>query len=243
MLIIYGRYSTRIKSLKPEELDLKPVIDQPHTIEIRQQIFHIFWIPIFPLKKIFSIRKNGKLYDLPLPYTRAVMTKKWRTPLYSYALIIIFAVFIFHRPIIKFIQHNTPGIEYKIVNHQEVPIDKWFQKNLIKQINELRPENVLIFETAEKRSPRLFLRILAVEGNLLKCQKVMIYEADEPLEVSFTTLRELEPYMVRFNVEKEKVISSVAPNKNSTLLKNSEYLYLNDYVGGYALKKIVFMNE
>ena len=63
MSILFGWNSYLLKSIAPIELGLS-ANDLPNTrIEYRQRYFHLFFIPLFPIGRIWTVRKEGKLYE------------------------------------------------------------------------------------------------------------------------------------------------------------------------------------
>ena len=65
-MIIYGHNHFRQRSFIPTELGLPQSFNE-YNIEIRQRYFHLFWIPFFPIGKIWGLRKHAdnKLYEMP----------------------------------------------------------------------------------------------------------------------------------------------------------------------------------
>ena len=84
--MVFGWYSFLIKMFRPEELEWLPEDFDGTTIEIRQKVFHIFWIPIFPIGKLYAFRMGDSLYELPGAY-EAVLKEMGvaKTPWYSFA--------------------------------------------------------------------------------------------------------------------------------------------------------------
>ena len=92
MKIFFGSRDFKIKEIHPNELGL--IDDRDYHIEIRQKYFHIYWIPFFGLGKIWGIRRNGELYELPVEYIHEIKRRniKVRSPWYTYALPILVLV-------------------------------------------------------------------------------------------------------------------------------------------------------
>lgn len=88
--IAYGWYTFKIKSYTPTDLGLENDENDNTTFEVRQRCFHLFWIPVFGMGKVYAIRKEGKLYDLPEEYI-ALITKqhKHKTPFYTFSFPIL----------------------------------------------------------------------------------------------------------------------------------------------------------
>jgi len=89
MSIIFGHKHFKIKEINPQELGLPD--DYDYHIEIRQKYFHIYWIPFFGLGKIWAIRRNGELYELPNEYHHLIQERQIevKSPWYTYTLCIL----------------------------------------------------------------------------------------------------------------------------------------------------------
>lgn len=89
MAIVFGWYSFPIKKFSSTDLNIDlPDVD-PVNFEIRQQIFHLFWIPVFPLYKIYGIRRDKLLYEVTPSIERVLKGQSFRTPWYSFMLPIL----------------------------------------------------------------------------------------------------------------------------------------------------------
>ena len=91
-MLIFGHYSFCIQKHHPSELPFKHDLQPDDTIELRMQVVHVFWIPIFPFGKIWIINpgngNKGKVNEqmsqvLDLHFGRR------RTPWYSFLGIIL----------------------------------------------------------------------------------------------------------------------------------------------------------
>jgi hypothetical protein len=89
MRIVFGHRNFKIREIHPQELGL--IDNTDFNIEIRQKYFHLYWIPFFGLGKIWAIRKNGELYELPIEYIHEIKRRniKVRSPWYTYTLPIL----------------------------------------------------------------------------------------------------------------------------------------------------------
>jgi hypothetical protein len=86
MRIVFGHRNFKIREIHPQELGL--IDNTDFSIEIRQKYFHLYWIPFFGLGKIWAIRRNGELYELPVEYIHEIKRRniKVRSPWYTYTL-------------------------------------------------------------------------------------------------------------------------------------------------------------
>lgn len=79
--IIFGWYTTKIKSYTPEDLELD--YSHPH-YQVRQRIFHIMYIPIIPIGKVYVFKQDKKFYKAPEIVKKQIKERKdYRTPWYS----------------------------------------------------------------------------------------------------------------------------------------------------------------
>lgn len=90
MTFFFGWYSFKLKSYSASDLNIDSIDTIGVTFEIRQKCFHIFWIPFFSLGKVYVMRRNNELYEIPEAYTQLIKSKdKIRTPFYTYSILII----------------------------------------------------------------------------------------------------------------------------------------------------------
>lgn len=92
-MIVFGHNNFKIKTFTPKELNL-PIDErlQGAEIQIRQRYAHIFWIPFFPIGKIWGIKyaDSKELYELPEPIKSKIKQHhSIKTPWYSFLLIIL----------------------------------------------------------------------------------------------------------------------------------------------------------
>lgn len=91
-MIIFGHNNFKIKSFSPEEAGLPASEDNNFTFEVRQKYFHLFWIPFFPIGKVWILKKVGDEESYTIPAHIEVKVKKnvsVGTPWYSFALVFI----------------------------------------------------------------------------------------------------------------------------------------------------------
>ena len=93
--IVFGTSSFKLKSFAPIDVGIfdKDIGDNP--IEVRQKYFHLFYIPVFSLGKIYAYRIGDDLYNLSEEHINLIKAKKRiRTPFYTYSAIIIPLLFV-----------------------------------------------------------------------------------------------------------------------------------------------------
>lgn len=90
MLFVIGTYSFRIKTFYPADLHLAVNDYKNCTFEIRQKVFHIMYIPVFPTSTIYVMRNKGVLHETT-GLIAASMKLKWnkKSPWYAYLLPIL----------------------------------------------------------------------------------------------------------------------------------------------------------
>lgn len=88
MRIIFGTYSFKLKAVDVSKFNLK--IGEDNLCEIRQEVFHIFFIPFFPTGKEYGVRKAKDFHKLSVEAKKVFKSKyKPRTPWYSFSGLII----------------------------------------------------------------------------------------------------------------------------------------------------------
>ena len=95
-MIVFGHNNFKIKTIKSSELDYSTDLrNQTFEIEVRQKYAHLFWIPFFPIGKIWGIRKENdpNLYEMPGSLKALIPEHiNVKTPWYSFALIVLAGV-------------------------------------------------------------------------------------------------------------------------------------------------------
>jgi len=94
MRIVFGYNNFLIKSYSAEELGINNEQGASQIkFEVRQRYAHFFWIPFFPIGKMWVLKKPGNddLYKMPEELQAAIISQhgKPRTPWYSFALILL----------------------------------------------------------------------------------------------------------------------------------------------------------
>lgn len=93
MLIVFGTYGFAIKKYTTDELGIRTESDTPINIEVRQKVFHIFYIPFFPISKSYAMRINDKLYELPAEHHATVDAQgAVKSPWYAFSIPILIIV-------------------------------------------------------------------------------------------------------------------------------------------------------
>jgi hypothetical protein len=93
-MIIFGWNHFLIRQWLPHELGLTHPDEQAdYHVEVRQKYFHVFWIPFFPIGKMWGIRNyaDDQLYDIRHDAMAHIEEQNVepRAPWYSYSGLII----------------------------------------------------------------------------------------------------------------------------------------------------------
>lgn len=123
MSVVFGWYSFKLKTYKAEDLKIDNEKWNGSTFEIRQKVFHLFWLPLFSLGKVYGLRKNGELYDIPELLKYKLEEKNVKTPWYSYFIpitlivgLIAFGIFMFIAESVgKYQRDSLDNDQYEIV--------------------------------------------------------------------------------------------------------------------------------
>lgn len=95
-MIVFGHNNFKIKTLSSRELNIPKENGQEDIeIQVRQKYAHLFWIPFFPIGKIWAFKRKGDstLYELPETIKERIKDRyDIKTPWYSFSLIILAAL-------------------------------------------------------------------------------------------------------------------------------------------------------
>ncbi len=97
-MIVFGHNNFRIKKYTIEQVGSE--FDEGWEgvlFEVRQRYFHLFWIPFFPIGKMYTIKKPGDSdkYEMPASFQQTINSKfgkEIKTPWYSWFLFVAAAV-------------------------------------------------------------------------------------------------------------------------------------------------------
>lgn len=97
-MIVFGHNNFKIKSYTIDQVGSE--FDEGWEgvrFEVRQRYFHLFWIPFFPIGKLFAVRKPGDdgKYEMPVQFQQTIESKyghELKTPWYSWFLFLLAAV-------------------------------------------------------------------------------------------------------------------------------------------------------
>jgi hypothetical protein len=143
MSIVFGWYSFIIKSFTPKDLNIEGEDHGNISFEVRQKCFHLFWIPFFGLGKIYGLRKNGELFQLPEDVIAKIKSlKRIRTPWYTFSLpILLLAGYIGYQIDEKYSQYK--GYVY---NKEKFEVNL---ASIEKEISRLSPDHYIKIKEAD----------------------------------------------------------------------------------------------
>ncbi|WP_158977315.1 hypothetical protein [Cellulophaga sp. L1A9] len=232
-MIIFGLRSLKLKSYSFEEIGIANENSPKSRVEYRQKYFHLFFIPFFPVKKFFALRKeDGKLYDLNYSLTYKIedaIKDKPKTPWYSFLVFIL--IFIMYFSIFC-------NLQYKSFKDKQSDIKNYEKKALQnkKELNNLNT-NYLIKLTPSNspyymyKTDRFPLKVEKINGDSILLKKLF------PNKLKYSSNKNLlEYYFINKNL-----VDSIWIKKET--LKSTIYL---DYDKVYESEKEVgldFFNE
>lgn len=168
MAFVFGWYSFKLKSFTPEEINLDKNLWNDSTFEVRQEVFHLFWIPVFSLGKSYRVRKQNKLYEIPDAVTSKIKGKgNIRTPWYSYLLPILAVVI----PVLVFIYIEIGSAFLR--NKYYTQDKKWYDTSISEvqsEMKNLSKNGYLHIVNTEKPNDReiILLKLVEKKGNSYK---------------------------------------------------------------------------
>lgn len=90
VMIVFGTYAFPIQTLNPLAYGLPDGVK----IQLFCKIFHLFWIPLFPIDRMWVVKMNGEKYE-PSPEIRQridMNEQKKFPPFYAFALPLLIAI-------------------------------------------------------------------------------------------------------------------------------------------------------
>ncbi|WP_394750667.1 hypothetical protein [Spongiimicrobium salis] len=91
-MIVFGHNNFKIKSFSFRDLRIP---QEPGAegidFQVRQRYFHLFWIPFFPIGKLYVVKKKGdsNYYEMPQDIKSRIQQQGVKTPWYSFALLVL----------------------------------------------------------------------------------------------------------------------------------------------------------
>ncbi|WP_422091796.1 hypothetical protein [Tenacibaculum ovolyticum] len=230
--MIFGLGSTKIKSYSFQELGLThEKSSEEEKVEYRQQYFHLFFIPFFPIKKFYGLRKeDGKLYDFTYKIENVIKDKP-KTPWYSFLGFIL--IFIMYFSIFL-------NFQYKDFTDKQTDIKDYEKKALQneKELNNLNTNHLINLTPSPSNNSyyrysmdKLPLKVEKINGDSILLKKLY----GNKLKYSNNT-DILEYYFINKNL-----VDSIWLKKET--LKRAIYLDYNDVYENKKEAGIDFFNE
>ncbi|WP_298956537.1 hypothetical protein [uncultured Nonlabens sp.] len=100
-MILFGYRNIKLKSYSytAKELGLPSDNNSKIVIEYRQNYFHLFFIPFFPLNKFLAIEDSEEVGELSKNLEnkiKSLIEKKTKAPWYTYLGLILIFIYIYH---------------------------------------------------------------------------------------------------------------------------------------------------
>lgn len=140
MRIIFGKNDYLIKSVSAEELGINNPQYQELSFELRQEYFHLFFIPTFSLGQSWYINKNGILHHIT-PTLLEILEERYKYKLQYGAFTFPILLFIFA---FCFWSYNVLN-NYRIsqINDKEIKTER---DKLKQAFNHIDTNSVLVFD-------------------------------------------------------------------------------------------------
>lgn len=227
MRIVFGQRNFKIKQFTPQELGLKSDSYIDFKIEVRQNYFHLYWIPFFGTGKFWAIRRDGELYELPNHYQHHIEESqiKVRSPWYTYTLpILILLGFLIYSGLKKLEDYKHSHYEEMYLNEIENDYNKKFENAAINQFYTLK--NMKDFSADEE----MYLKVEKIYPDKIT------FAIIPSLLVNSSAL-ELEDYYLQ-NKKQLKTITILKSDLKNAYIKDTELqLPLNQKFKGINLLK------
>ena len=214
MKIAFGSYSFKLKSYVATDLQINPTDWQDTTFEVRQKVFHLFWIPFFSLGKFYVRRKHGKLFDLSNEIEEKIKIKaKIRTPWYSFLLPILLVAIPILAGIYIFLAESL--MRYNSYNR-----DKELYENAITKfefdLKNLKTNSYIrLYQSTLGESNRnsiVLLKVIEINGNNLKYNAVQVHHPENQNEKYY------------FETLKKDTLTTTIPNLKKAICRDYKIL-------------------
>jgi hypothetical protein len=171
MRIAFGWYSFKIKSFSAQDLQMDKEEWGNATFEVRQKVFHIFWLPFLSLGKSYAMRKGGRLYELPESVFPLIKAKGIRTPWYSFLLPVLLVAGVIGFVIVLYVGES-------LMRHKSYARDKEQYETAINEVQKqlsVLPMNAylrIINRNSQPYDKALYLKVIQIKGNTYSFQLV-----------------------------------------------------------------------
>lgn len=253
MTIVFGHYNFNLKTVLPSELGLIDSSYDGIKFQLRQKCAHIFWIPFFPLGKLWAVRKtDNKLYHCP-PELENILRNQFpvRTSLWAWSGPLAILAFSTLFSIQNKIQHKRWEKESQANFKND-------SDSLLKKINRAQVGDYLLLAVKENYgyNKSIPVKVLGVKGDEIKLgtlfysysqsksandpEEIAAIEMENGVNDSFTITKQLLAKAVNTNYRQEQSFEGVMLQDIATagpcLLRNIVQ------AGGPVLKQ-VFLDD
>jgi hypothetical protein len=165
MLIVFGHNNFNLLSVEPAEIGMFGNETSGVRFQLRQKYAHLFYIPIFPLGKMWAInRGDGKLYHCPAEI-EILLSERYpkRTSVFAWSGILLTLAIL----LIVYISGKMSDYRY-----EKIQATRYAENaaTLKESISQLKPGQVLMF-VARKNGEGYYdynnipMKVIAVDGN------------------------------------------------------------------------------
>ena len=171
LLVFYGFRSFKIRSFSTKELGISQPGDLDYSIEARQQYFHLFHIPFFSLGKIWAIRKNDELLEIPAEYESAIqpLQTQIKTPWYTYSgLFLLLIVYLCYKGNLKYKRYVNRQESIAYFNEQKTALDE--------KLNHLTTKDIITMHEPGKEyssDPFLYLKVEDIQNDVITVTPIL----------------------------------------------------------------------
>lgn len=95
-MIIFGTYRFSIQTLDPKDLPFSDRLQPGDSVRQLLRVFHVFWIPVFPLEKTWVLDTDDGRFDISKRMKNAELAHRIEpkaTPWYSFSLLILVGLY------------------------------------------------------------------------------------------------------------------------------------------------------
>ncbi|TND08422.1 MAG: hypothetical protein FD123_2218 [Bacteroidetes bacterium] len=209
-MLVYGWYSFKVKTINQYDVHLD-IAWNGGCIEVRQKVFHLFWIPFFPIGKKWTFKGPAGEHYLHDSIAQQVKQQgvKIRTPFYSFSLLLLAGLI----GIVAIAGNAWSGHQYK--QRRDARFAKE-TKEMTASIGAIAPGNVLHFSgdySGEGYDYR-YCKVLAVNAKSIQVLTHAMPNSDDKDEINeivdflSDTLNDLDTVWI----DKQKLIASLPAN-------------------------------
>jgi len=239
-MIVYGTGTFKLKSYTLKDLGVLSEQNNDIDIQVRQQYFHIFWIPFCPIGKKYVFPKDGEYYILPDEITQLIKQKeKIKTPWYSFAIpvlaLAIFIIYFFNQTFIKPIQRK---------NYHE----KEYANNVEKVKNDmlnLNAGDIVLLQN--EHSSTIAFEVVNIKNDELLCNEIGKVSYTYSYSSIYKKLKENSGELKKVKIGKKDIISTYCTDFETYYNSHSYYkgceINIREADGDFLYKEVIKKND